>query len=145
MRTSETVNSRQRVTGRDARSAGCLGQLAQSRRRLNGCRRRKGNPSPPGDAVHRDEQGIVVSTNRFGELANEWFQRRRIGAVVGFGAPDHDGEGGSSEWVADRGRHRIDIDVAADQDLANPQRTQAVSVLYPTLTLLLVGGDDPLR
>jgi hypothetical protein len=122
MRTSEAVDSRQRITDRDAMSTRHVGELANPFSCVRRSLRRRWNPPKSGDAVHRYEQRIIPSANRFSEFTYEPLQGHRFRAAPGFGTPDDDRDVDSSERVPYRSRHRIDVDIAAGQDFSNLQR-----------------------
>jgi hypothetical protein len=63
----------------------------------------------------------LLNAQGFGELVYEPFHLREFDAIVGFITPDDHGQTDSSEWVADCGCHRVDVDIGAGEDLANAQ------------------------
>jgi len=65
--------------------------------------------------------------------------------VVGLAAPYDDRQVDLLEWIPDCGCHRINIDIRSRQYLANHQRAQGVSMLQPAVSLVLIGGNHPLR
>ncbi|PQM49366.1 hypothetical protein C1Y40_00413 [Mycobacterium talmoniae] len=139
MRTAEPRHPRQRITRGDPGGVGGFldgGPQPGHRGRRSAARQR--NPPPAGNPIDRDKQRKIAGAKAFAELLHEAFQRYRLAALIGLRAPDHHRQVVALQRVAQRGRHRVGVDVATGQQLPHLQDAHIVAVGQPPVPFVLI-------
>src|SRR6185437_16809286 len=122
VRTPETVDTRQRGTGRDPRCVGpAVDKVAKRPGPVDRSVFGERYPCPSGDAIRRHEQWPLASAQRFREFAREPFHHSEFVTAVRFRAPDDHRQMTPSQRVPDGLRRLVDVDFATVEYFTDTQ------------------------